>query len=98
MAACAVCGVLAFGAPAPAHAQAIVASINGYPITTYDIDQRMKLLRALRKPATRDAAAARDESAAARRIAIPEIVGCFTRDVQQTCVFALTFDAIMAPQ
>ncbi|MEJ0095342.1 MAG: SurA N-terminal domain-containing protein [Methylocella sp.] len=38
------------------HAQAIVASINGDPITDIDIDQRMKLLRVLRKPATRDAA------------------------------------------
>ncbi|WP_395666649.1 hypothetical protein [Methylocella sp.] len=43
-------------APAPARAQAIVASINGYPITTHDIEQRMKLLRVLRKPATREAA------------------------------------------
>jgi peptidyl-prolyl cis-trans isomerase SurA len=37
-------------------AQAIVASINGDPITDIDIDQRMKLLRVLRKPATREAA------------------------------------------
>jgi peptidyl-prolyl cis-trans isomerase SurA len=40
----------------PARAQAIVASINGDPITNIDIDQRMKLLRVLRKPATREAA------------------------------------------
>lgn len=37
-------------------AQTIVSSINGDPITNIDIDERMKLLRVLRKPATRDAA------------------------------------------
>ena len=40
----------------PAFGQAIVASINGDPITDIDIDERMKMLRVLRKPATRDAA------------------------------------------
>src|SRR6202023_868017 len=40
----------------PAFAQEIVASINGDPITNVDIDERMKMLRVLRKPATRDAA------------------------------------------
>ena len=39
-----------------AHAQAIVLSVNGDPITTIDIEQRMKMLRVLRKPATREAA------------------------------------------
>ena len=39
-----------------AFAQAIIASINGDPITNIDIDERMKMLRVLRKPATRDAA------------------------------------------
>ena len=43
-------------APCAARAQAIVASVNGDPVTTVDIEQRMKLLRALHKPATRDAA------------------------------------------
>jgi peptidyl-prolyl cis-trans isomerase SurA len=38
------------------HAQTIVASINGDPITDIDINERMKLLRVLRKPATREAA------------------------------------------
>ena len=42
--------------PQLAHAQAIVLSVNGSPITTYDIQQRMKLLRLLRKPASREAA------------------------------------------
>ena len=37
-------------------AQAIVASVNGDPITSVDVEQRMKLLRAFHKPATRDAA------------------------------------------
>src|ERR1700751_5620271 len=39
-----------------AFPQEIVASINGDPITNIDIDERMKMLRVLRKPATRDAA------------------------------------------
>jgi peptidyl-prolyl cis-trans isomerase SurA len=43
-------------AAGPATAQAIVASVNGDPITNIDIDQRMKLLRVLHKPATREAA------------------------------------------
>ena len=54
----AVAAIAAFMARAggPAFAQEIVASINGDPITNIDIDERMKMLRVLRKPATRDAA------------------------------------------
>ncbi len=44
------------GAPSAVRAQAIVVSVNGDPITTIDIEQRMKLLKALRRPASRDAA------------------------------------------
>lgn len=40
----------------PVQAQAIVASINGDPVTNIDIDERMKMLRVLHKPAGRDAA------------------------------------------
>jgi peptidyl-prolyl cis-trans isomerase SurA len=40
----------------PALAQVIVASINGDPVTNIDIDERMKMLRVLHKPAARDAA------------------------------------------
>ncbi len=43
-------------ASSSAFAQEIVASINGDPITNIDIDERMKMLRVLRKTATRDAA------------------------------------------
>ena len=43
-------------APCAARAQAIVVSVNGDPVTSVDIEQRMKLLKALHKPATRDAA------------------------------------------
>ena len=50
----AACAVVA--PVAPAAAQAIVASANGEPITSVDVEQRMKLLRALHRPATRDAA------------------------------------------
>lgn len=39
-----------------AHAQAIVTTVNGTPITDVDVGQRMKLLRVLRKPASREAA------------------------------------------
>ena len=56
---CLVAAALAGGslpAAGPATAQAIVASVNGDPITNIDVDQRMKLLRVLRKPATREAA------------------------------------------
>ena len=42
--------------PDVAAAQAIAVTVNGDPVTTLDIDQRMKLLRVLRKPATREAA------------------------------------------
>ena len=52
-----------------AFAQEIVASINGDPITNIDIDERMKMLRVLRKPATRDAAI---ESLFADRLEIHE--------------------------
>ncbi|MCI0467546.1 MAG: hypothetical protein L0Y57_11160 [Beijerinckiaceae bacterium] len=54
----AIAGFAIFLAPAgsPAFAQVIVATINGDPITDIDIDERMKMLRVLRKPASRDAA------------------------------------------
>ena len=42
--------------PHQARAQAIVLSVNGDPITSVDLEQRMKLLRALRRPAAHDAA------------------------------------------
>jgi len=48
-------GSLGFPVPA-AQAQSIVAVVNGTPITNVDIEQRMKLLHVLRKPAGRDAA------------------------------------------
>jgi peptidyl-prolyl cis-trans isomerase SurA len=45
--------VLAALAPAPgARAQAIVASVNGDPITTYDLAERAKLLRAMGLPSS----------------------------------------------
>jgi peptidyl-prolyl cis-trans isomerase SurA len=39
-----------------AQAQAIALVVNGDPVTTLDVEQRMKLLRVLRRPATREAA------------------------------------------
>ena len=39
-----------------ARAQALVATVNDSPVTTYDLEQRMKLLRVLRANATREAA------------------------------------------
>jgi peptidyl-prolyl cis-trans isomerase SurA len=53
----------------PAAAQVIVSSINGDPVTSIDIDQRMKLLRVLHQNATRDAAI---ESLYADRLKIQE--------------------------
>jgi peptidyl-prolyl cis-trans isomerase SurA len=56
---CVAAAAIAACIPLPggsAFAQEIVASINGDPITDIDIDERMKMLRVLRKPATRDAA------------------------------------------
>jgi peptidyl-prolyl cis-trans isomerase SurA len=51
--------VAAICAHAPlAQAQAIIETVNGTPITTIDVEQRMKLLRVLHKPAGRDAAIA----------------------------------------
>jgi peptidyl-prolyl cis-trans isomerase SurA len=52
-----------------AFAQEIVASINGDPITNIDIDERMKMLRVLHKPAAREAAI---ESLFADRLEIRE--------------------------
>lgn len=50
------CGMAAAVVPSSAKAQAIVLSVNGDPITSVDVEQRMKLLKALRRPASRDAA------------------------------------------
>lgn len=40
--------------PPPVRAQEIVATVNGAPITSWDITEREKLLRAMRQPATYD--------------------------------------------
>jgi peptidyl-prolyl cis-trans isomerase SurA len=47
--------MLGMGA-APVRAQTLVATVNDSPITSYDLDQRMRLLRVLREPATPAAA------------------------------------------
>jgi peptidyl-prolyl cis-trans isomerase SurA len=44
------------GGAAPVNAQSLVATVNDSPITTYDVEQRMRLLRALRQPASQAAA------------------------------------------
>ena len=49
-------GLLALVPHRAAEAQEIILSANGDPITSVDLEQRMKLLRAFRKPATREAA------------------------------------------
>ena len=53
---CVVAGPFGFAGIDTARAQAIALSVNGDPVTTVDLEQRMKLLRAFHKPATRDAA------------------------------------------
>ena len=40
----------------PAQAQALVATVNDDPITTYDLDQRIKLQKVLKRPTTKEAA------------------------------------------
>lgn len=56
-AALALCSIAMLGfAGAPAHAQSLVATVNDSPITSYDLEQRMRLLRALRLPASQPAA------------------------------------------
>lgn len=47
---------IATGLAGSVSAQSIVASINGDPITDLDVGERMKLLKVLRKPASREAA------------------------------------------
>jgi peptidyl-prolyl cis-trans isomerase SurA len=42
--------------PTQAHAQALVASVNDDPITSYDLDQRIKLQKILKRPTTKEAA------------------------------------------
>lgn len=43
-------------APSAAVAQAVIASVNDDPITNVDLDQHEKILRVLKRPATREAA------------------------------------------
>ncbi len=47
--------ILACGAalPAPAAAQSVVTAVNGDPITTFDVDEYMKILRLEHKPSSR---------------------------------------------
>lgn len=52
----ALVALLAAGQPTAAQAQAIVATINDSPVTTFDLDQRMRMLRAMRANASREAA------------------------------------------
>lgn len=52
----ALVGVLASWPISGARAQAIVASVNGDPITTFDLAEREKLLRAIGEPASPSAA------------------------------------------
>ncbi|WP_210208127.1 hypothetical protein [Methylovirgula ligni] len=48
-----VAGTFLF-APQRAHAQEIIATVNGAPITSWDVAEREKLLRVMHKPATYD--------------------------------------------
>ncbi len=64
-----VAGVLGTVA-VPAQAQTIVATVNDSPVTNYDLEQRMKFLRVLRKNASREAAL---ESIVEDRLKLAEI-------------------------
>jgi peptidyl-prolyl cis-trans isomerase SurA len=57
-------------AVSPVHAQALVATVNGDPLTSIDVEQRMKLLRVMKKPATKDAAV---ESLISDRLKLKEV-------------------------
>lgn len=48
-----VAGIL-FAAPPPARAQEIIATVNGAPITNWDVAEREKLLRVMHEPASSD--------------------------------------------
>ena len=50
------CAITLGCATAPARAQSLVATVNDSPITTYDVEQRVKLLRVLKQTATPAAA------------------------------------------
>ncbi len=63
------CALAAAASAAPARAQAIALAVNGDPITSLDVEQRMKLLKALHKPASHDAAV---ESMIADRLELRE--------------------------
>ncbi len=52
----ALCGMPPTFVAAPAHAQALVATVNDDPITSYDLDQRIKLQKVLKRPVTKEAA------------------------------------------
>ena len=54
----------------PAHAQQLAATVNGDPITSYDVDQRIRLLRVLKQPAGRQDAI---ESLIADRLKLREM-------------------------
>ena len=47
---------LACAAPHLAQAQSLVAIVNGDPVTSIDVEERIKFLRVLKKPATRESA------------------------------------------
>ncbi len=46
-----VLGSLLFSPAPQAYAQSLVATVNDSPVTSYDLEQRMKLLRVLRSAA-----------------------------------------------
>jgi peptidyl-prolyl cis-trans isomerase SurA len=49
-------GLAALLVGSPARAQVVIATINSDPVTSIDVDERVKLLRALGEPASPDAA------------------------------------------
>ncbi len=51
-----VLGSLLFSPAPQAYAQSLVATVNDSPVTSYDLEQRMKLLRVLRSAASSEAA------------------------------------------
>lgn len=83
---------LALGAlaPAPAHAQAVIGSVNDDPVTNVDVEQHMKILSVLRKGATREAAL---ESIYETRLKLMEISKYKVNPVDQDIGWALGMTA-----
>ena len=77
-------------AQSPALAQAVIGSVNDDPVTNVDVEQHMKILKVLQKPATREAAL---ESIYETRLKLMEISKYKVNPVDQDIGWALGMTA-----